>query len=241
MNQHPKWVEFMQEQFPSGTRIRLTEKKNSDNFLQTGSEGTVDHVDDQCRLHIKWDNGKTVPLMPGEDWFSVIPQPCEILKLYMPLTINAYERNEWGDLEDEPYELDGSEVLVHEDSILAAIKKERMPEEAKRGLMTYYGKDDAVNRKVQSYVFTVEQVNGRLMGVAECRIRENLTGEELNLLKEDITGQAADGFGEGLEQRPIKTDDGEIYVSLWSSEKSWSIVSRDELEENRPAQGIQLE
>ena len=34
---------------------------------------------------------------------------------------------------------------------------------------------------------------------------------------DELTGQAADGFGEGLEQREIKTDDGDIYVSFWHS------------------------
>ena len=32
--------------------------------------------------------------------------------------------------------------------------------------MKYYGEDDNVNQKVQSYVFTVERVHGKLMGVA---------------------------------------------------------------------------
>ena len=32
-----------------------------------------------------------------------------------------------------------------------------------------------------------------------------------------MIGQAADGFGEGLEQREIKTNDGDIYVSFWHS------------------------
>lgn len=47
-----------------------------------------------------------------------------------------------------------------------------------------------------------------------------LTPEELELLKQYISSQASDGFGEDFEQHPLKTADGEMYVSLWSNEKS---------------------
>jgi Xaa-Pro aminopeptidase len=47
---------------------------------------------------------------------------------------------------------------------------------------------------VEGNVFTVEPVNGRLMGVAECRIRGELTAKELDWLKENISGQASDGY-----------------------------------------------
>lgn len=241
MNQHPKWVEFMREQFPPGTRIRLTEMKDPYAPVPPGTEGTLELIDDQCQFHMAWDNGRTLALIPGEDRFSVIPQPIRTLKLYMPLTVTTYERNEWGDLEDEPVELDNRTALAYEDHILAAILKERTPDEAERGLMEYYHGDDSVNQKVQSYVFTVEQVNGRLMGVAECRVKGELTDEELERLKGDISGQASDGFGEGFEQRPIKTPDGEVYVSLWSSGQGWELMTQDELEQSQQMGGMRLE
>lgn len=209
--------------------------------VPSGTEGTVDYIDDQCQFQMKWDNGRTLALIPGVDRFSVIPQQLQTLKLYMPLTVKSYERNQWGDLEDEPVELDGYDTLAHADSILAAILKERMPGETERGLMKYYHEDDSVSQKVQSFVFTVEEVNSRLMGVAECRVHGELTDEELEQLKDYISGQASDGFGEGFEQHPIKTTDGEIYVSLWSSEKNWSILSQDELEQNQQMGGMKLE
>ena len=38
------------------------------------------------------------------------------------------------------------------------------------------------------------------------------------------TGQAADGYGESIEQKEIKTDAfGTIYVSFWNSSDSWQI------------------
>ena len=241
MRQNPEWVKFMKEQYPPGTLIRLTEMRDPYAPVPPGTEGTVDFVDDACGIHMQWDNGRTLALIPGEDRFSVIPQPLQTLKLYMPLTVRSYERSEYGDMDDDPIELDGRTALSYEDHILAAILKERAPEEAERGLMKYYGADDGVNSKVRSYVFTIERVQGQLMGVAECRVQGDLTAEELDRLKETIIGQAADGFGEGFEQRPIKTGDGEIYVSLWSSDKSWSIMTRDELEQGQQMGGMTLE
>lgn len=36
-----------------------------------------------------------------------------------------------------------------------------------------------------------------------------------------------------MEQRPIKTPDGDIYVSFWSSDESWSLQTEDEMNEGQ--------
>lgn len=231
MKQNPKWVEFLREQFPLGTRIRLMEMKDPYAPVPPGTEGTLEHIDDACQFHMRWDNGRTLALVPGIDRFTVIPQPLQTLKLFMPLTVKTYESDEYGNVDNDPVELDNRTVFAYEDTIRSAILKERMPDEAERGLMKYYGKNDVVNDKVQSYTFTVERAQDQLMGVAECHVQGELTNEELELLKEDISGQASDGFGEGFEQRPIKTADGEIYVSLWNSNRSWNVMTQDEMEQ----------
>lgn len=41
-----------------------------------------------------------------------------------------------------------------------------------------------------------------------------LTEAETDKLLDFAVGQMSDGWGEGFEQRPIKTDDGEIFVSF---------------------------
>ena len=102
MKQNPEWVKFMREQYPPGTRLRLIEMNDPYAPVPPGTEGSIAHIDDQCQIHMKWDNGRTLAVIPGVDRFSIIPQPIQVLKLYMPLTVKAYERNQWGDLEDEP-------------------------------------------------------------------------------------------------------------------------------------------
>ena len=111
--------------------------------------------------------------------------------------------------------------------------------------MEYYHGDDSVSHKVKSLFFTVEQIGSQLMGVAECRVQGDLNDAELDRLKEYTSGQASDGFGEGFEQHPIKIGENELYVSLWSSNRSWNIMTQDKvnwLEEPREdALGHELE
>jgi hypothetical protein len=59
-------------------------------------------------------------------------------------------------------------------------------------------------------------------------VKRPLTPNELDILKDYATGQASDGWGEGFEQREIKVEDGDMYFHLWSSEKSWSILTEQE-------------
>lgn len=70
-------VERIKEQYPEGTRIRLNHMSDPWSPVPEGTEGTVDHVDAIGTIHMKWDNGRTLGLVPGEDSFSVIPQRQE--------------------------------------------------------------------------------------------------------------------------------------------------------------------
>ena len=233
-----KMVKFLKEQYPQGTRIQMDNTGSPYLPVPPGTEGTVQFVNDLGSVHMRWDNGSDLAIIPGEDSFSVLPQKLMPLKLYMPLTADFYEPNEYGDLDDNGVTLEGYELQDYQDQIMEALIKNRMPEEAKRGIMHWYNENDSVNQKVHSADFSVEYRNWQLWGVAECYVAGELTDVELETLKEYIAGQASDGWGEGFEQRKIRVDDGnELYVHLWNSDE-WSIQTEQERFDLKFAKGL---
>ena len=232
-----EWLDFLREQYPAGSRIRLTKMGNAPAPLPPGSMVPRDHIDDAGQFQINWDSGQRLPLTIGEDRFTVQPPEPTLLKLYMPLTADFYSRDEWGDVDETSEEWDGRTLLEYGGQILGALVKNRMPEEQERGLMHWYGEQDSVDAKVRSAVFTVEARNGRLWGVAECRVVGELTSEELAGLKDYLSGQASDAWGEGFEQREIDVDGGELYVHLWQGD-NWSIQTEEERFSPKIAEGL---
>lgn len=232
------FVKFLKEQYPKGTRVRLNSMADPYAPVEPGTEGSVEMVDDAGQLLMKWDNGRTLALIPGEDSFSVLPPKLTTLKLYMPMTVDRFESDGWGGTENEPTELSNFEAVRYVDSISAALRREELPAEAERGLMHYYGKNDEVDRKVRKVTFAAEVRDQKLWGVAECQVTGELTPVEQTELKEFVSGQASDGFGEGFEQREISVPDGhEIYAHLWQWE-NWSIQTEQECFSPKLAEGL---
>ena len=57
------------EMYPAGTRIMLDYMDDPYAPIPSGTKGTVDFVDDVGTIHMRWDNGRSLGLVPGEDSF----------------------------------------------------------------------------------------------------------------------------------------------------------------------------
>ena len=218
------WQDFLREQFILGSRIKVRQSAE----YTDGTAGVLTEIDEDGGFHITLDGGKNAVLRIGVDRFLVEPPEAHTMKLYMPLTADLYERDEYGDMGDEPTILYGDDLWRYQDEIASALLRNSMDEEAERGIMHWYGEGDGVDRKVRSVRFTVEERDRQIWGVAKCLVAGELTEKEMDTLKDYITGQASDGWGEGFEQREIKLDgDNELYVHLWNS-SDWSLQTEEE-------------
>ena len=90
MSIQKEWLDFLREQYPVGSRIKLRKPgEGAPDTLKLGAKGTLEHIGEDGVFHVTWDKGETLPLIIGQDSFSVSPPPLQTLRLYMPLTVSA--------------------------------------------------------------------------------------------------------------------------------------------------------
>ena len=67
-------AEINKKRYPPGTRLELLSMNDPYAPVEPGTRGTVVCVDDIGQIHMKWDNGRTLAVVPGEDSFRVVTQ-----------------------------------------------------------------------------------------------------------------------------------------------------------------------
>ena len=73
-------IEALRKQYPPGTRIHLIKMKDEwmqkicreRNIQFEGTLGTVQHVDDAGTIHMHWDIGSSLGLIPDIDEFKIV-------------------------------------------------------------------------------------------------------------------------------------------------------------------------
>ena len=138
---------------------------------------------------------------------------------------------------DEYIDVGSGFLTAYQDQIEQGIANEQAPEMG--DMAQYMDRNAGVAAKLMSAVWTVEEMDDRLLGRIDCHLKEPLTAEEMSDLREEILGQCSDGLGEGFEQRPIETDEGDLYVSYWNSSDDYFLCTENELDEHmEPHQGM---
>ena len=143
---------------------------------------------------------------------------------YFPLT-GMLEDEEYGD----EYEVGNPFLMDYKWDIDELVEKEQ---DADLGDMKdYFYDDDNAQAKMVTARWGIAEKNGTLYGKVDFKLREPFTAEEKEKVRNWVCGQNSDGFGEGLEQRPIETEDGDLYVSMWNSGDDYFIYNENEMNE----------
>ena len=138
MNFDRNRVGMVKRQYPVGTRIQLDSLCTDEANMPSGLCGTVIGVDDQPSLLMKWDNGRSLSLLPFEDSFTVIHKVQRGTldeQLYEKLCQEqAAFRDELLALPPEQILYKAWEYLVRED-ILAAMENNELDDEQAQALL----------------------------------------------------------------------------------------------------------
>lgn len=74
MNYNRIDVERIKQDYPAGTRIELVSMEDAYSPVDPGTKGTVRIVDDIGTIHVAWDNGRRLGVIPGTDSFRKITE-----------------------------------------------------------------------------------------------------------------------------------------------------------------------
>ena len=66
-----KEIEHLRKKYPAGITVRLF-SMTGEPQMQEGLIGTVRLVDDIGSIHVNWENGSTLALLPDEDDFEIV-------------------------------------------------------------------------------------------------------------------------------------------------------------------------
>ena len=75
-----KEIERLRKKYLEETRVRLF-SMTGEPQMQEGLTGTVRFVDDIGSIHVDWDNGSTLALIPDEDDFEILKEQQISLKM----------------------------------------------------------------------------------------------------------------------------------------------------------------
>lgn len=209
-----KWLKQYENESKFG--IPLTDIIEESNY----AEALVEHVSERLCSDPRIE---CCELTPND--IEVTKRELVETKLYCPLKI-MIEDEDCCDL----IEIDSANYIDYDSEINAHIRDDLNYDEAaiERGLAAYFHSED-LDKKVYSIIPKVETRGEELYGVAVVRSYGELEKAEMLELESYLTGQYADGWGEGYEQREIKLGDDTAYISFWNSRDDYFLKPESEV------------
>ena len=67
------YLEQLRKQYPIGTKLQMITMRNEKYPVPPGTIGEVTHIDDLGSIHMKWQNGSSLAIIPEVDSFRVAP------------------------------------------------------------------------------------------------------------------------------------------------------------------------
>lgn len=197
-----KWLEKCEGE--SKFNISLTDLINDINF----GEFFVEYASERLSADPRIGDCELTP-----NFLEVTKRELVETRLYCPLKIEIDDGSGYTD------EVCSENYVGYDDEINDFIRDDLNSDEnaVERGLAAYLH-DENLDKKVYSIMPMMETRNGNLYGVAVVQSYGELDKAETADLIGYVTSQYADGFGEGLEQRPITLGEDEVYISFWNSE-----------------------
>jgi len=197
--------------------------------LQT-VENSIEDIRDDLEMNIIHDQYDT----PAELISDIERMTDEVGRytetFYFPLVGNMED-----DEDGEQYEVGNRYLRYYECEIQELLEKEQDLDGA--NMKDFFYDDDNAQKKMVSCKWDVTERNHTLYGMVEFKLKEPFTAEEREIVREWVSGQNSDGVGEGFEQRPIETEDGDLYVSMWNSGDDYFVYDEDEMNEYLAQQG----
>lgn len=68
-------LEELNKTYPIGSKIKLLEDMEDTQGIRAGQFGILEYIDDEGSLHMRWDNGSGLAIIPEIDKFEVIEYP----------------------------------------------------------------------------------------------------------------------------------------------------------------------
>lgn len=99
-----------------------------------------------------------------------------------------------------------------------------------KGMEQYFYDNPDIEAKLESIVWSFEEFNDTLYGITTVELSEPIDEDEIDELREWITGQNSDGLGEGFEQQYFNVEEGRLTVSLWNFNE-YFIYTEEEMDE----------